>query len=260
MANLRTSQTDQALYESHVALTSSLASADTELETHREFYNRIAAAIEAIKKAYVDPAQDAAANYTEWYQAYQAIASKINDAIKPSTEKGKESYVVVTFDGIRSQLTAFLAQYDQKVMGTFPTQADAIRFLEDAGLVPSNFPIRNNAQGAWEIGYPNQIVRQILDDMPPEYLPAPPPPADRPDELPPWDPTPIKLPPTVWSNPEYQAWLSRKTGFEERFQGDSRLLLDNFSNVNSRFQSLIDILSETIKSMTEVDRLFLQSV
>ena len=240
LALLRANQADQALYETHGALTTSLASVEPEAESHSVFYEQIAAAIGGIKGTYVDQAQDAAAKYTQWYQEYQAIASRINDAIKPSTEKGKESYLVVTFDQIRSDLTAFLAKYDEQVIGTFPTESAAIRFLEDAGLVTANFSIRYNAQGTWDIGYPNEIVRRVRDDMPAE-------PAD-------------KSKPITWSNPEYQAWLSRKTGIEERFQGDSRLLLDNFANVNSRFQNLNDILSETIKSMSDVDRLFLQSV
>ncbi|EJJ4224319.1 SPI-1 type III secretion system needle tip complex protein SipD [Salmonella enterica] len=210
-----------------------------------EIWDMVSQNISAIGDNYLGVYENVVAVYTDFYQAFSDILSKMGQWLLP----GKDGNTVkLDVTSLKNDLNNLINKYNQTNKNTilFPaqsgsgvkgtTEAEARQWLSELNLPDSCLkstgsgyvvtvdlaPLRKMVQDIGGLGKPGSDSKLEMD------------------------------------NAKYQAWQSGFNAQEENLKTTLQTLTQKYSNANSLYDNLVKVLSSTISSSLETAKSFLQ--
>ncbi|ASG87085.1 SPI-1 type III secretion system needle tip complex protein SipD [Salmonella enterica] len=210
-----------------------------------EIWDMVSQNISAIGESYLGVYENVVAVYTDFYQAFSDILSKMGGWLLP----GKDGNTVkLDVTSLKSELNNLIGKYNQTNKNTilFPaqsgsgvkgaTEAEARQWLSELNLPDSCLkstgsgyvvivdltPLQKMVQDIGGLGSPGGDAKLEMD------------------------------------NAKYQAWQSGFKAQEENLKTTLQTLTQKYSNANSLYDNLVKVLSSTISSSLETAKSFLQ--
>ncbi|AXC82127.1 type III secretion system needle tip protein SipD [Salmonella enterica subsp. salamae] len=210
-----------------------------------KIWEMISDSISAIGDNYLGVYENVVAVYTDFYQAFSDILSKMGGWLLP----GKDGNTVkLDVTSLKNDLNSLISKYDQTNKNTilFPTQtgssvkgateAEARQWLSDLNLPDSC--LKSTSSG-YVVIVDLAPLRKMVTDI--TGLGA----AGSDSKL-------------EMDNAKYQAWQSGFKAQEENLKTTLQTLTQKYSNANSLYDNLVKVLSSTISSSLETAKSFLQ--
>ncbi|ECC9554949.1 SPI-1 type III secretion system needle tip complex protein SipD [Salmonella enterica subsp. salamae] len=210
-----------------------------------KIWEMISDSISAIGDNYLGVYENVVAVYTDFYQAFSDILSKMGGWLLP----GKDGNTVkLDVTSLKNDLNSLISKYDQTNKDTilFPTQtgssvkgateAEARQWLSDLNLPDSC--LKSTSSG-YVVIVDLAPLRKMVTDI--TGLGA----AGSDSKL-------------EMDNAKYQAWQSGFKAQEENLKTTLQTLTQKYSNANSLYDNLVKVLSSTISSSLETAKSFLQ--
>lgn len=210
-----------------------------------EIWDMVSQNISAIGESYLGVYENVVAVYTDFYQAFSDILSKMGGWLLP----GKDGNTVkLDITSLKIDLSNLISKFDQINKNTvlFPTQsgsgvkgateAEARQWLSELNLPDSC--LKSTGSGYF-VTVDLTPLRKMVDDI--NGLGS----AGSDSKL-------------EMDNAKYQAWQSGFKAQEENLKTTLQTLTQKYSNANSLYDNLVKVLSSTISSSLETAKSFLQ--
>ncbi|EME8538163.1 SPI-1 type III secretion system needle tip complex protein SipD [Salmonella enterica] len=207
-----------------------------------EIWDMVSQNISAIGDNYLGVYENVVAVYTDFYQAFSDILSKMGGWLSP----GKDGNTVkLNVNALKSEISNLINKYNQLNKNTilFPTQtgggvttasrAEAEQWIKELNLPDSC--LKSSGSGfvvLVDMGPLDKMVSDLNGIGSGSAL-----------EL---------------DNAKYQAWQSGFKAQEENLKTTLQTLTQKYSNANSLYDNLVKVLSSTISSSLETAKSFLQ--
>lgn len=207
-----------------------------------EIWDMVSQNISAIGDNYLGVYENVVAVYTDFYQAFSDILSKMGGWLSP----GKDGNTVkLNVNALKSEISNLINKYNQINKNTilFPTQtgggvttasrAEAEQWIKELNLPDSC--LKSSGSGfvvLVDMGPLDKMVSDLNGIGSGSAL-----------EL---------------DNAKYQAWQSGFKAQEENLKTTLQTLTQKYSNANSLYDNLVKVLSSTISSSLETAKSFLQ--
>ncbi|EMQ4518671.1 type III secretion system needle tip complex protein IpaD, partial [Shigella sonnei] len=201
--------------------------------SHRELWAKIANSINDINEQYLKVYEHAVSSYTQMYQDFSAVLSSLAGWISPGGNDGNS--VKLQVNSLKKALEELKKKYEDKPL--YPatntvSQKEADKWLTELGGTIGKVSKKNG-------GYVVNINMTPIDNM-------------------------LKSlnnlggnGEVVLDNAKYQAWNAGFSAEDETMKNNLQTLVQKYSNANSIFDNLVKVLSSTISSCTDTDKLFL---
>lgn len=204
-----------------------------EMISHRELWAKIANSINDINEQYLKVYEHAVSSYTQMYQDFSAVLSSLAGWISPGGNDGNS--VKLQVKSLKDALTTLKKNYEDKPL--YPatntvSKQEADKWLTELGGTIGTVSPKNE-------GYVVNINMTPIDNM-----------LNSLDKLGGTDEV-------VLDNAKYQAWNAGFSAEDETMKNNLQTLVQKYSNANSIFDNLVKVLSSTISSCTDTDKLFL---
>lgn len=204
-----------------------------EMISHRELWAKIANSINDINEQYLKVYEHAVSSYTQMYQDFSAVLSSLAGWISPGGNDGNS--VKLQVKSLKDALTTLKKNYEDKPL--YPatntvSKQEADKWLTELGGTIGTVSAKNG-------GYVVNINMTPIDNM-----------LNSLDKLGGTDEV-------VLDNAKYQAWNAGFSAEDETMKNNLQTLVQKYSNANSIFDNLVKVLSSTISSCTDTDKLFL---
>ncbi|EGW7510820.1 SPI-1 type III secretion system needle tip complex protein SipD [Salmonella enterica] len=206
-----------------------------------EIWDMVSQNISAIGDNYLGVYENVVAVYTDFYQAFSDILSKMGGWLLP----GKDGNTVkLDVTSLKNGLNNLINKYNQINKNTilFPaqsggaTEAEARQWLSELNLPDSC--LKSTGSG-YVVTVDLTPLRKMVQDI---------------DGLgKPGDDSKLEM-----DNAKYQAWQAGSKAQEEKLKTTLQTLTQKYSNANSLYDNLVKVLSSTISSSLETAKSFLQ--
>ncbi|EAW8019892.1 SPI-1 type III secretion system needle tip complex protein SipD [Salmonella enterica] len=207
-----------------------------------EIWDMVSQNISAIGDNYLGVYENVVAVYTDFYQAFSDILSKMGGWLSP----GKDGNTVkLNVDALKSEIRSLVNKYNQVTKNTilFPSQtgsgvttttrAEAEQWIKELNLPDSCLKASGSGYVVLvDTGPLNKMITDLNGIGSGSAL-----------EL---------------DNAKYQAWQSGFKAQEENLKTTLQTLTQKYSNANSLYDNLVKVLSSTISSSLETAKSFLQ--
>ncbi|EIV5116235.1 SPI-1 type III secretion system needle tip complex protein SipD [Salmonella enterica] len=207
-----------------------------------EIWDMVSQNISAIGDNYLGVYENVVAVYTDFYQAFSDILSKMGSWLAP----GKDGNTVkLNVDTLKSEIRSLVNKYNQVTKNTilFPSQtgsgvttatkAEAEQWIKELNLPGSCLKASGSGYVVLvDTGPLNKMVSDLNGIGSGSAL-----------EL---------------DNAKYQAWQAGFKAQEENLKTTLQTLTQKYSNANSLYDNLVKVLSSTISSSLETAKSFLQ--
>ncbi|EFP8846378.1 type III secretion system needle tip complex protein IpaD [Shigella flexneri] len=201
--------------------------------SHRELWAKIANSINDINEQYLKVYEHAVSSYTQMYQDFSAVLSSLAGWISPGGNDGNS--VKLQVNSLKKALEELKEKYKDKPLypaNNTVSQEQANKWLTELGGTIGKVSQKNG-------GYVVSINMTPIDNMLKSL-----------DNLGGNDEV-------VLDNAKYQAWNAGFSAEDETMKNNLQTLVQKYSNANSIFDNLVKVLSSTISSCTDTDKLFL---
>ncbi|ECJ2962857.1 SPI-1 type III secretion system needle tip complex protein SipD [Salmonella enterica subsp. salamae] len=207
-----------------------------------EIWDMVSQNISAIGDNYLGVYENVVAVYTDFYQAFSDILSKMGGWLSP----GKDGNTVkLNVNALKSEISNLINKYNQINKNTilFPTQTDsgvttAWKAEAEQWIKELNLP--DSCLKASGSGYVVLVDTGPLSKMVSDLNGI-------------GSGSALEL-----DNAKYQAWQSGFKAQEENLKTTLQTLTQKYSNANSLYDNLVKVLSSTISSSLETAKSFLQ--
>ncbi|ELO0752883.1 SPI-1 type III secretion system needle tip complex protein SipD [Salmonella enterica] len=206
-----------------------------------EIWDMVSQNISAIGDNYLGVYENVVAVYTDFYQAFSDILSKMGGWLLP----GKDGNTVkLDVTSLKNGLNNLINKYNQINKNTilFPAQSggatepEARQWLSELNLPDSC--LKSTGSG-YVVTVDLTPLRKMVQDI---------------DGLgKPGDDSKLEM-----DNAKYQAWQAGSKAQEEKLKTTLQTLTQKYSNANSLYDNLVKVLSSTISSSLETAKSFLQ--
>ncbi|EKP1398000.1 type III secretion system needle tip complex protein IpaD [Escherichia coli] len=201
--------------------------------SHRELWAKIANSINDINEQYLKVYEHAVSSYTQMYQDFSAVLSSLAGWISPGGNDGNS--VKLQVNSLKKALEELKEKYKDKPLypaNNTVSQEQANKWLTELGGTIGKVSQKNG-------GYVVSINMTPIDNMLKSL-----------DNL-------GGNSEVVLDNAKYQAWNAGFSAEDETMKNNLQTLVQKYSNANSIFDNLVKVLSSTISSCTDTDKLFL---
>ncbi|HBD4786974.1 TPA: type III secretion system needle tip complex protein IpaD, partial [Shigella flexneri] len=201
--------------------------------SHRELWAKIANSINDINEQYLKVYEHAVSSYTQMYQDFSAVLSSLAGWISPGGNDGNS--VKLQVNSLKKALEELKEKYKDKPLypaNNTVSQEQANKWLTELGGTIGKVSQKNG-------GYVVSINMTPIDNMLKSL-----------DNL-------GGNGEVVLDNAKYQAWNAGFSAEDETMKNNLQTLVQKYSNANSIFDNLVKVLSSTISSCTDTDKLFL---
>ncbi|EGW99678.1 type III effector protein IpaD/SipD/SspD [Escherichia coli G58-1] len=201
--------------------------------SHRELWAKIANSINNINEQYLKVYEHAVSSYTQMYQGFSAVLSSLAGWISPGGNDGNS--VKLQVNSLKKALEELKEKYKDKPLypaNNTVSQEQANKWLTELGGTIGKVSQKNG-------GYVVNINMTPIDNMLKSL-----------DNL-------GGNGEVVLDNAKYQAWNAGFSAEDETMKNNLQTLVQKYSNANSIFDNLVKVLSSTISSCTDTDKLFL---
>ncbi|EFW4595238.1 type III secretion system needle tip complex protein IpaD [Shigella flexneri] len=201
--------------------------------SHRELWAKIANSINDINEQYLKVYEHAVSSYTQMYQDFSAVLSSLAGWISPGGNDGNS--VKLQVNSLKKALEKLKEKYKDKPLypaNNTVSQEQANKWLTELGGTIGKVSQKNG-------GYVVSINMTPIDNMLKSL-----------DNL-------GGNGEVVLDNAKYQAWNAGFSAEDETMKNNLQTLVQKYSNANSIFDNLVKVLSSTISSCTDTDKLFL---
>ncbi|EMN7988581.1 type III secretion system needle tip complex protein IpaD [Shigella dysenteriae] len=204
-----------------------------EMISHRELWAKIANSINDINEQYLKVYEHAVSSYTQMYQEFSAVLSSLAGWISPGGNDGNS--VKLQVKSLKDALTTLKKNYEDKPL--YPatntvSEQEANKWLTELGGTIGTVSAKN---GGYVVSINMTPINNMLNSL---------------DKLGTTDEI-------VLDNAKYQAWNAGFSAEDETMKNNLQTLVQKYSNANSIFDNLVKVLSSTISSCTDTDKLFL---
>ncbi|AKH27409.1 type III secretion system needle tip complex protein IpaD [Escherichia coli] len=204
-----------------------------EMISHRELWAKIADSINDINEQYLKVYEHAVSSYTQMYQEFSAVLSSLAGWISPGGNDGNS--VKLQVKSLKDALTTLKKNYEDKPL--YPatntvSEQEANKWLTELGGTIGTVSAKN---GGYVVSINMTPINNMLNSL---------------DKLGTTDEV-------VLDNAKYQAWNAGFSAEDETMKNNLQTLVQKYSNANSIFDNLVKVLSSTISSCTDTDKLFL---
>ncbi|EFP4107615.1 type III secretion system needle tip complex protein IpaD [Shigella boydii] len=204
-----------------------------EMISHRELWAKIADSINDINEQYLKVYEHAVSSYTQMYQEFSAVLSSLAGWISPGGNDGNS--VKLQVKSLKDALTTLKKNYEDKPL--YPatntvSEQEANKWLTELGGTIGTVSKKN---GGYVVSINMTPINNMLNSL---------------DKLGTTDEV-------VLDNAKYQAWNAGFSAEDETMKNNLQTLVQKYSNANSIFDNLVKVLSSTISSCTDTDKLFL---
>ncbi|EFZ2324882.1 type III secretion system needle tip complex protein IpaD [Shigella dysenteriae] len=204
-----------------------------EMISHRELWAKIANSINDINEQYLKVYEHAVSSYTQMYQEFSAVLSSLAGWISPGGNDGNS--VKLQVKSLKDALTTLKKNYEDKPL--YPatntvSEQEANKWLTELGGTIGTVSAKN---GGYVVSINMTPINNMLNSL---------------DKLGTTDEV-------VLDNAKYQAWNAGFSAEDETMKNNLQTLVQKYSNANSIFDNLVKVLSSTISSCTDTDKLFL---
>lgn len=204
-----------------------------EMISHRELWAKIADSINDINEQYLKVYEHAVSSYTQMYQEFSAVLSSLAGWISPGGNDGNS--VKLQVKSLKDALTTLKKNYEDKPL--YPatntvSKQEANKWLTELGGTIGTVSAKN---GGYVVSINMTPINNMLNSL---------------DKLGTTDEV-------VLDNAKYQAWNAGFSAEDETMKNNLQTLVQKYSNANSIFDNLVKVLSSTISSCTDTDKLFL---
>lgn len=207
-----------------------------------EIWDMVSQNISAIGDNYLGVYENVVAVYTDFYQAFSDILSKMGGWLSP----GKDGNTVkLNVDELKSEIRSLVNKYNQVTKNTilFPSQtgsgvttatrAEAEQWIKELNLPDSCLKASGSGYVVLvDTGPLNKMITDLNGIGSGSAL--------------------------EMDNAKYQAWQSGFKAQEENLKTTLQTLTQKYSNANSLYDNLVKVLSSTISSSLETAKSFLQ--
>ncbi|EAO1326220.1 SPI-1 type III secretion system needle tip complex protein SipD [Salmonella enterica] len=207
-----------------------------------EIWDMVSQNISAIGDNYLGVYENVVAVYTDFYQAFSDILSKMGGWLSP----GKDGNTVkLNVDALKSEIRSLVNKYNQVTKNTilFPSQtgsgvttatrAEAEQWIKELNLPDSCLKASGSGYVVLvDSGPLNKMITDLNGIGSGSAL--------------------------EMDNAKYQAWQSGFKAQEENLKTTLQTLTQKYSNANSLYDNLVKVLSSTISSSLETAKSFLQ--
>ncbi|ECQ7477006.1 SPI-1 type III secretion system needle tip complex protein SipD [Salmonella enterica] len=207
-----------------------------------EIWDMVSQNISAIGDNYLGVYENVVAVYTDFYQAFSDILSKMGGWLSP----GKDGNTVkLNVDALKSEIRSLVNKYNQVTKNTilFPSQtgsgvttatrAEAEQWIKELNLPDSCLKASGSGYVVLvDTGPLNKMITDLNGIGSGSAL--------------------------EMDNAKYQAWQSGFKAQEENLKTTLQTLTQKYSNANSLYDNLVKVLSSTISSSLETAKSFLQ--
>lgn len=207
-----------------------------------EIWDMVSQNISAIGDNYLGVYENVVAVYTDFYQAFSDILSKMGGWLSPGNDGNT---VKLNVDALKSEIRSLVNKYNQVTKNTilFPSQtgsgvttttrAEAEQWIKELNLPDSCLKASGSGYVVLvDTGPLNKMITDLNGIGSGSDL-----------EL---------------DNAKYQAWQSGFKAQEENLKTTLQTLTQKYSNANSLYDNLVKVLSSTISSSLETAKSFLQ--
>lgn len=198
----------------------------------REICQAVADAIGEMEEGYLSVFQEAVETYASFYSDFADLFAKFQDYVGADDDS-------TTFDGsqFRADIAEFMAKYTGDGGRLHPSsgslsEEEAIAWAKEFGLDPDNTVLQDSSGGYY-----------IVVDMSPI------------EEI--YNITPSSTESTSYNSAQWAAFQSAIDMQKDKVQTSMQTLTQKYSNANSTFDNLVQVLSSTITSLLECDKGFL---
>ncbi|EFY9945577.1 type III secretion system needle tip complex protein IpaD [Shigella boydii] len=204
-----------------------------EMISHRELWAKIANSINDINEQYLKVYEHAVSSYTQMYQEFSAVLSSLAGWISPGGNDGNS--VKLQVKSLKDALTTLKKNYENKPL--YPatntvSEQEANKWLTELGGTIGTVSAK---KGGYVVSINMTPINNMLSSL---------------DKLGTTDEV-------VLDNAKYQAWNAGFSAEDETMKNNLQTLVQKYSNANSIFDNLVKVLSSTISSCTDTDKLFL---
>lgn len=204
-----------------------------EMISHRELWAKIADSINDINEQYLKVYEHAVSSYTQMYQEFSAVLSSLAGWISPGGNDGNS--VKLQVKSLKDALTTLKKNYENKPL--YPatntvSEQEANKWLTELGGTIGTVSAK---KGGYVVSINMTPINNMLSSL---------------DKLGTTDEV-------VLDNAKYQAWNAGFSAEDETMKNNLQTLVQKYSNANSIFDNLVKVLSSTISSCTDTDKLFL---
>jgi hypothetical protein len=205
------------------------ASGQPRFENHDEFYDMIIALLGDLDAEWLSKYEDLLANYIAFFDELTKALAKLSDAIKGVDDDGNFD---VDFGEAWRALDAVAKKWaGLPLVAGFETEEKALAFLSDLGV--QGLVVKPSPGGGWEIRVNTDAVTEIRDLL------------ESDDDM----------------NPaEYNAIIAAKDSRLERLSQVNNLLAEKYNRQNQQWDTLVKVLSNSIKEMDEAQRSFVNGL
>ncbi|WP_152060725.1 type III secretion system needle tip complex protein IpaD, partial [Shigella flexneri] len=201
--------------------------------SHRELWAKIANSINNINEQYLKVYEHAVSSYTQMYQDFSAVLSSLAGWISPGGNDGNS--VKLQVNSLKKALEELKEKYKDKPLypaNNTVSQEQANKWLTELGGTIGKVSQKN---GGYVVSINMTPIDNMLKSL--ENLGGN-------GEV-------------VLDNAKYQAWNAGFSAEDETMKNNLQTLVQKYSNANSIFDNLVKVLSSTISSCTDTDKLFL---
>lgn len=204
--------------------------------SHYDFFDELFKLLEGLQGDWLDRNQEILEKYIAFFDKLTQIMAGLADAIAQQRDNELEINVQHVLD----QLSALMNDAAALGLGgSFPTKAEADKFLKDLGL--EGVVVRAKSDGSgYELAVDPGLIGNIRDAINPGGSPTP---GHR------------------WISPaRWNAMVAAKDALMERFNHISKVMTENYQRTLQLWDTLVKTLSGTIDAITEADRVFVSNL
>jgi len=205
-----------------------------EMISHRELWQNISNSINDIDNQYLKVYEYAVSKYTSMYQEFSDVLSELASNISPGKDGNN---VKLDWKPIVASLEKIKSNYSNNPIypssGTV-SEEQANKWSTEFGQGVST--VTQSGSG-WVVNINMTPIEKMIQSL--ENIGG--------------SSSPVEL-----DNAKYQAWNAGFTAEDETMKNSLQTLVQKYSNANSIFDNLVKVLSSTISSCTDTDKMFLQ--
>lgn len=204
-----------------------------EMISHRELWQNISNSINDINDQYLKVYESAVSTYTSMYQKFSDVLSDLAGNISPGKDGNN---VKLDWKTIAFSLQEIINIYSNKPL--YPSSGTVIK--EQAEKWSAEFgqgvSTLKESGGGWVVNINMTPIDKMIQSL---YKIG-------------GSSSPVEI-----DNAKYQAWNAGFSAEDESMKNGLQTLVQKYSNANSIFDNLVKVLSSTISSCTDTDKMFL---
>lgn len=197
--------------------------------SHGDFFESIGDSLTDLNDNWLKKYESALAKYIDFFSKFNSIMADLHKYVSANHDGTK---IGVDFGELRLGLIGLLAGLNAPGQGLayFSTREEAQNFIDDLGLTGLTI---DGANGSFRVNIDAGPVNALLDSMPSVR--------------------------EEWDMARYNAWLSGKDSYTEQLQHVSKVLGEKYSRNLAQFDNFVKLLSQTVDSIGEADRTFVNN-